>query len=29
MEYTIRKVTIGDYDAMYALWSSTEQSRRR
>ena len=28
MEYTIRKVTIGDYDAMYALWSSTEQSRR-
>ena len=28
MEYTVRKVTIDDYDAMYALWNSTEQSRR-
>ena len=28
MEYSIRLVTIGDYDALYELWSSTEQSRR-
>ena len=28
MDYTIRPVTIGDYDAIYALWNSTEQSRR-
>ena len=28
MEYCIRLVTIGDYDALYELWSSTEQSRR-
>lgn len=28
MEYTIRKVTIADYDAVRALWDSTEQSRR-
>ena len=28
MEYTIRQVTIRDYDAIYALWNSTEQSRR-
>ena len=28
MEYEIRKVTIEDYDAIYALWNSTEQSRR-
>ena len=28
MEYTIRHVTIDDYDALYELWNSTEQSRR-
>ncbi|MBR6381577.1 MAG: GNAT family N-acetyltransferase [Lachnospiraceae bacterium] len=28
MEYEIRLVTIEDYDAIFALWSSTEQSRR-
>ena len=28
MEYTTRLVTIDDYDAIYALWNSTEQSRR-
>ena len=28
MEYTVRQVTIEDYDAIYELWSSTEQSRR-
>ncbi len=28
MEYTIKKVTIADYDAIYELWASTEQSRR-
>ena len=28
MDYTIRPVTIADYDAIYALWSGTEQSRR-
>ena len=28
MEYTVRLVTIDDYDAMYELWNSTEQSRR-
>ena len=28
MDYTIRPVVIGDYDAIYALWNSTEQSRR-
>ena len=28
MEYCIRLVTIEDYDALYELWSSTEQSRR-
>ncbi len=28
MEYEVRRVTIGDYDDIYALWSSTEQSRR-
>ena len=28
MEYSIRLVTIEDYDALYELWSSTEQSRR-
>ena len=27
-EYTIRQVTMDDYDALYALWNSTEQSRR-
>ena len=27
-EYTIRKVTIDDYDDIFALWNSTEQSRR-
>ena len=28
MEYTIRPVTIEDYDAIFALWTSTEQTRR-
>ena len=28
MEYTIRPVTIEDYDEIYSLWNSTEQSRR-
>ena len=28
MEYRIRKVTADDYDALYDLWNSTEQSRR-
>ena len=28
MEYEIRQLTINDYDAVYALWNSTEQSRR-
>ena len=28
MEYTIRLVTIEDYDAIFDLWNSTEQSRR-
>ena len=28
MEYMIRKVTIEDYDAVFELWNSTEQSRR-
>ena len=28
MEYTTRLVTIDDYDAIYSLWNSTEQSRR-
>lgn len=28
MDYTIRKVTIDDYDEIYDLWNSTEQSRR-
>ena len=28
MDYEIRNVTIDDYDALYALWNSTEQSRR-
>lgn len=28
MEYTVRRVTIDDYDSIYALWNSTEQSRR-
>ena len=28
MEYEIRQVTIDDYEAIYALWNSTEQSRR-
>ena len=28
MEYTIRPVTIEDYDAIFELWNSTEQSRR-
>ena len=26
--YTVRKVTIEDYDQLFALWNSTEQSRR-
>ena len=28
MEYTVRKVVPEDYDAIYELWNSTEQSRR-
>lgn len=28
MEYRIKQVTIDDYDAVYELWQSTEQSRR-
>lgn len=28
MDITTRLVTIDDYDAMFALWNSTEQSRR-
>ena len=28
MEYRIRPVSIEDYDAIYELWNSTEQSRR-
>lgn len=28
MEYTVRQVTGDDYDALFALWNSTEQSRR-
>lgn len=28
MDYTVRRVTIDDYDAMFELWNSTEQSRR-
>jgi hypothetical protein len=28
MEYSIRLATIDDYDALYELWNSTEQSRR-
>ena len=28
MEYTVRPVTIRDYESIYALWNSTEQSRR-
>ena len=28
MDYTIRQVTIDDYDAVFDLWNCTEQSRR-
>lgn len=28
MEYIVRLVTIEDYDSIYELWNSTEQSRR-
>ncbi len=28
MKITIRPVVIGDYDAIFELWNSTEQSRR-
>ena len=28
MEYKIKQVTADDYDAIYELWQSTEQSRR-
>ena len=28
MEYSVRQVTGEDYDALFALWNSTEQSRR-
>ena len=27
-DYSTRNVTAEDYDAMYALWNSAEQSRR-
>lgn len=26
IDYSIRKVTIDDYDAIFDLWNSTEQS---
>ena len=26
--YNVRKITIDDYEAIFALWNSTEQSRR-
>ena len=28
MKYEVRAITIDDYDAIYELWNSTEQSRR-
>ena len=28
IDYSIKKVTIDDYDAIYELWNATEQSRR-
>ena len=28
MNYAIRTITIEDYDSLYALWCSTEQSKR-
>ena len=28
MDYTVRPVTSRDYESIYGLWSSTEQSRR-
>ncbi len=28
MDYTIRLVTIDDYDSIFELWNATEQSRR-
>ena len=28
MDYTVKKVTIEDYDQIFDLWNSTEQSRR-
>ena len=28
MEYIVKQVTIDDYDAIYELWNSSEQSRR-
>ena len=28
MDYSVKKVTIDDYDAIYELWNSMEQSRR-
>lgn len=28
MDYSIRNVTIDDYDEIYELWNATEQSRR-
>ena len=27
-DFDIRLITIEDYDAIYALWNATEQSRR-
>ena len=28
MDYMVRNITIDDYDSIYELWNSTEQSRR-
>ena len=28
MDYTVKQVTANDYDAIYELWNTTEQSRR-
>ena len=28
MDYEVKQVTIDDYDAIYELWNSSDQSRR-
>ena len=28
MDYSVKKIAIDDYDAIYELWNSSEQSRR-